>query len=317
MNKLKHIEINIWKACNNKCKFCMSSKPDLWDIKFVDINILRDRLWKYFNNWYRSVWFLGWDISIHPNFKDIIICCKNLWYELIQIITNWMKFDDYEFTLGIIKSWVTRVNISIHSHKSEIEKYLTQVPWSLERKLKAIDNLNILLKKWILKSSLSINIVLNRHNLSSIVESVLYFSQIKNIKDIRINFIWLSKDVLENWDDLKISYSELLPYLKRLIYVSIKYNIRLTFDTVPACIFYKIDQKNYKKIIKKFLWEDLDHITEIDHINWNDNFNWKERKKDELKMQFEDCIKCIYRESCQWVWKEYGIIYGAWEFIPI
>jgi hypothetical protein len=97
------------------------------------------------------------------------------------------------------------------------------------------------------------NIVVNNINYKTIIETVLFYFLKKNIKDIRINFIRLNKDVEENREDLKLSYTDFLPYLKKLVYISLKYKFRLTFDTVPACIFYKIDKKNYKNLIKKFL----------------------------------------------------------------
>lgn len=317
MNNLKHIEINIWKACNNKCRFCMSSKPDLWDIKFVALDILKEKIKWYADKWYKSIGFLWWDISIHPKIIEIISYCKEVWFVNINAISNWMKFDDYEFTKKIIDAWLTRINMSIHSHNDKIEDYLIQVKWWLDRKLKAIDNLKIFHNNWLLRDDISINIVLNSKNLISIVETCLYFYKVKNIKDIRINFIWLNDDTKENWDDLKITYTEFLPYLKKLVYISIKYNIRITFDTVPACILYKIDTKNHKSLIKKFLWEDYDHITEIDHINGNDKFDWKNRKKNMLKMHFDNCTNCIYSSSCQWIRKNYWLIYWWLEFIPI
>jgi MoaA/NifB/PqqE/SkfB family radical SAM enzyme len=314
---LKHIEINIWKACNNKCRFCMSSKPKLWDIKFVSLPDLKVKIKWYAEKWYNSIWFLWWDISIHPNILDIISYCKEYKFVNINVITNWMKFDDFNLSKQLVVSWLTRINFSIHSHLSEIEDYLIQVPWWLERKMTAIDNFNKLYDGWLLRDNLSINIVVNKINYTTVVESVLFFAIKKSVKDIRLNFIWLEEWVKENWDELTLSYDEFMPYFKKLIYISIKYKIRITFDTVPACIFAKIYNKNYKSIIKKFLWEDLDHITEIDHINWNDNFNWQKRKKDNLKMQFDDCIKCIYKDSCQWVRREYWNIYWGNEFIPI
>ena len=317
MNTLKHIEINIWKACNNKCKFCMSSKSELWDIKFVSLDILKDKIRGYSDSWYKSIWFLWWDISIHPKIKEIIFFCKEQWFININVISNWMKFDDIDFCKDIIDRWLTRVNLSIHSHIDEIEDYLIQVKWWLQRKLKAIDNFKHFYDNWLLRDDISINIVLNSKNLRNIVETCLFFYLKKKVNDIRINYIWLNDDTNENWDDLRISYTEFLPYLKKLIYISIKYNIRITFDTVPACILYKIDNTNYKSLIKKFLWEDYDHITEIDHINNNDKFNWKERKRDLLKVHFDWCNKCIYYNSCQWVRKNYGAIYWWDEFIPI
>lgn len=317
MNNLKHIEINIWKACNNKCRFCMSSKSELWDIKFVPLEILKEKIKWYANGNYKSIWFLGWDISIHPNIIEIIAYCKEVWFININAISNWMKFDNIEFAKKTVEAWLTRVNFSIHSHIPEVEDYLIQVSGWLSRKLKAIDNMKNLYNMWLLRDDLSINIVLNSKNLPNIVETILYFNKIKKASDFRINFIWLNDDTKENWEDLRISYTEFLPYLKKLIYISIKYNIRITFDTVPACIFYKIDNINYASIIKKFLWEDKDHITEIDHINNNDQFDWKKRKKDMLKTQFDTCEKCSYKNSCQWVRKHYPEIYWEEEFIPV
>ena len=295
----------------------MSSKPDLWDIKFVSLDILKEKIKWYSDKWYNSIWFLWWDISIHPDLVEIVAYSKKCNYLNINIISKWMKFDDFELSNNLVKNWLTRINFSIHSHLPEIEDYLIQVEWWLKRKMKAIDNFNILYNKWLLRDNLSINIVINKKNYTTIIESILYFAFKKSVKDIRLNFIWLEEWVKENWDDLTLSYSDFLPYLKKIIYISIKYKIRITFDTVPACIFYKVDNKNYKNIIKKFLWEDHDHIVEIDHINWNDTFDWKKRKKDKLKTQFDDCKKCIYRESCQWVRREYASIYWWDEFSAI
>jgi len=317
MEFIKHIEINIWKACNNKCRFCMSSKSELWDIKFVSLNILKEKIKDYFARWYNSIWFLWWDVSIHPNLVEIIDFCKKIWFININIISNWMVFDDYALSKILVEKWLTRINISIHSHLSKIEDYLIQVKWWLNRKLKALDNFWKLYNNWLLRDKLSINIVINKVNYKTIVESVLYFRFKKWINDIRLNFIWLEEWVRENWKDLTLSYDDFYPYLKKLIYLSFKYNIRITFDTIPACIFYKVDKKNYKKIIKNFLWEDLDHIIEVDHINWNDVFDWQKRKLNNLKIKFEECKKCIYYNSCQWVRNEYPNIYWNNEFIPI
>lgn len=314
---LKHIEINIWKACNNKCIFCMSSKPELWDIKFVTLDKLQLKLSSYYNEWYRSVGFLGWDISIHPKMIEVVQFAKTLWFIEIQAITNGMIFDNDTKAVNIVNAWLTRVNFSIHSHISKTEDYLTQIPWGLKRKLNAIDNFNKLHKDNLLKSPVSINFVLNEINYKTVVESVLYFYKIKNINDIRINFVWLNDDTKENWDELKLSYTDFLPYLKKLIYISLKYNIRVTFDTVPACIYKQIDPVNYKKLISTFLWEDKDHIVEIDWVNKNQKFNWKERKTNQLKTKFDSCKKCSYNDSCQWIRKQYWKIYWWNEFKAI
>lgn len=295
----------------------MSAKSELWDIKFVKLDIIKEKLISYAERWYKSVGYLGWDISIHPKILDIIAFSKEQWFESINIISNGMKFDDNEFAEKIVDLGVTRVNFSIHSHIPEVEDYLIQVPGWLYRKWKAVENFQKLYKEWKLKDQLSINIVVNSKNYKTSVESALFYYAKMWVADIRFNFMWLNDDMREYWDDLKFTYTEFLPYIKRLIYISEKYNIRITFDTVPACIFYKIDNKNYRSLIKKYLGEDQDHIVEIDHINNNDNFDWKKRKKDMLKTQFNSCDKCIYRESCQGVWKWYVELFWEKEFSPV
>lgn len=295
----------------------MSSKSELWDIKFVKIDILKEKISWYADRGYRSIGFLGWDISIHPNILELVDFCKTKWFQSINLISNGMKFDNFEFAQKIVELWATRMNFSIHSHLDSVEDYLIQVPGWLKRKLQAVDNFQLLYQQWKLKDALSINIVLNSKNYTTIVETVLFYYVKKWINDIRINFIWLNDDVRENWDDMKVTYTDFLPYLKKLIFISLKYNIRITFDTVPACIFYKIDKINYRKLVKKFLWEDQDHIVEIDHINNNDNFDWKQRKKDILKSQFSQCWKCLYKASCQWVRNWYVELYGDNEFQPV
>lgn len=320
--KMKHIEINIWKACNCKCVFCMSNSSGANMIRLAEFDYIKERLTEYIKEWYNSVWFLGWDISIHPRIIDIISLSKELWFRDINIITNWILFHKEDFARKIVEAWATRVNISIHSHLSEVEDKITQIPWWLLKKMKAIDNFNAIYKEWLLKSAISINIVVSRMNIASITDSLLYFYSNKWIRDIRINFVWLMDTIKlrDNWETVTITYTELITYLKNIIYISIKYKLRITFDTIPACIFYKISKASWKNLVNKFLWEQFDHIDQIEHVNVIDadeNFKWKDKKKNTLKAKFETCNKCLYNYTCEWVWSEYKMIYWGDEFEPV
>lgn len=315
---MKHIELNIGKACNNKCRFCMSANVWLDEKELSDFNLVKSEIIKYADQWYRSIWFLWWDISIHPKIYEIIWEAKRHWFLIINVITNAMLYSDYDKALKLVNSWVTRVNISIHSHIENIEDYLTQIPWWLNKKLKAIDNFNTLYEKWILKNNISINFVLNKENLSTVDKSVLYFYSKKWIKDIRINFLW-NKFFISDYDRnrLQINYTEIIDKLKKLIFISLKYSIRITFDSIPACILSKIWFVNSKGIVSKFLWEQFDHINTVYNINKLEKFDWINYKKNDLKTKFSKCNKCIYLNSCEWVWKEYVIQYWNDEFYPI
>lgn len=296
-----------------------NSRPDM--LKLADLSYVKNKLEYYAKQGFNSVWYLWGDISIHPKIIDIISYSKELWFKSINVITNWMLFSNYEYAYQIVDAWVTRINISIHSHISETEDYITKIPWWLERKLKAIKNFQKLQKDGTLKSNISINIVLNKLNLEKILDTVLFYYK-KWINDIRINFIRLSDSdgLIKWWEELAISYTDFLPYLKKLIYISIKYNIRITFDTVPPCIFYKIGKKNTDSLVKRFLWEQFDIINQIDHVNIDDEkerFKWKYRRLNILKTKKKECKKCKYNDICEWVWKEYKQIYSLSEINPI
>lgn len=315
---MKHIEINIWKACNNKCRFCMSAKVWLDEKALTDFSLIKAEILKYATNGYKSIGFLWWDISIHPRIYDIIKESKLNWFQDIHVISNWMIFADPDKASKLIESWVTRINISIHSHNPKVEDYLTQINWWFQKKIKAIYNFNTLHSSWLLKSPISINIVLNWLNYKEILKTCIYFYKIKNIKDIRINFLW-NRYFFEEKDkwDLELSFSDFLPYLKELIIFSINTDLRITFDAIPACIFYKLGFTNSNLIVKKFLWEEKDHIEEISNLNKKEIFDWKKQKENELKRKFDKCYKCLYFNKCQWVWKEYVEKYWDNEFIIV
>lgn len=322
MIKLKHIEINIWKACNNKCRFCMSQESEPMKLKLVDFDYLKEKVITYAERWYNSVGFLGWDVSIYPKLEELMVVCNENWYSNVNIITNAMLFSNYDFLKRIVIAWATRVNISIHSHIDEVEDFLTQIPWWLQRKLQAIENMNRLRDEWLFRNPISINIVLNKQNYKDIVETCIFYYKMW-IKDIRINFLRPNKDSEWYYDDILLTYTDALPYIKKLILLYLKTWIRVTFDSVPPCIFKLIDDKNYKNLIKIFLWEDYDYINAIDDFNVpesdkiNFNFNWKEKKKNILKTPVKECEKCIYFDKCEWIRKEYIEIFWGDEFIWI
>lgn len=289
------------------------------DILLVDFITIKAKIIFYYKKWYRSIWLLWGDISIHPKVFDIVSTCKKLWYIEINVITNWMVFDNYTFAEKLVVSGVNRINISIHSHKKEIEDDLTMVPWWLLRKLKAIDNFNILYSKGLLKSPLSINIVLNKKNYVDLLETIIYFFSVKKIADIRINFIWLDNNIKKYWDELKISYTDIIPSIKKVMYYSIKYWVRVTFDEIPNCIFYKLFPWETENLIKKFSSSSFDYIDLVEELSlWDKShestYLRTERDTNLYKTKFDWCKQCLYFNTCKWVWKSYVDIYGENEF---
>ena len=52
---IKHIEINIGKACNNKCRFCMSARVGEDEKELTAFEIVKHEIHKYAHLGYTSI----------------------------------------------------------------------------------------------------------------------------------------------------------------------------------------------------------------------------------------------------------------------
>ena len=304
---MKNIEINIGNACNNECRFCMIEYED--DRSFVDYDVIKKELIKAKKNKFDSIGFLGGEFTLHPDVLKIIKLAKLLGFKIIHIISNGRKYHDKKFLERLIKSGVNRFSVSIHSHQSEIEDYLTQRKGGFAEKVEGLHNLVALTRQGLIKNPISLNFVINGKNYKSIIESLEFFTQL-GIKDYRFNFIWLHGRAGKN-HDLFLTYSEILPYMEKMIEFSKTNNIRIAFEGIPACLI------NDKAKIE-YLGELRDLNTEIVAYNnpekSREQFNWQERKKNEFKIKHEKCSQCQWHRICDGVWKDYIKNYGWQEF---
>ena len=313
----RHIEINVGKACNNRCRFCMSSRPDEVDFRLATYESLVDDLARHRAQGCDSVGFLGGDVSIHPRMDDLLARARELGYADVQIITNAMVFCDRARAESAVAAGLTRVNVSVHSHDPAVEDYLTQVPGGLVRKLGAIRHFSELHRAGKLRRPVSINVVLNRHNCAGIVKTCWFFFSRMGISDIRVNFVWPEYSLGEYAKDVALRYSEFIPRLRELVPLALKNGIRVTFDTVPPCVFREAFPDDYAKLLPIFLGEQFDFIDRISVTGLGVEFSWKERKRDELKYQPKFCNDCGYRGTCDGTWREYVDLFGADGMSPV
>lgn len=314
---MRHIEINIGKACNSRCRFCMSSRPTADEIRLTPFEDIKKDLEQHRKSGCDSVGFLGGDISIHPRMVDIFRTARSLGYENVQMVTNALIFADPKKAEEVVQAGVTRVNISVHSHQPAIEDYLTQIPGGLVRKLKGIRAFSELQRKGLLRSAVSINIVLNRHNYSDIVKTCWFFFSKMGIVDMRMNFVWPEFSLGEHAWNIALRYSEFIPQFRELISLAIKHRIRLTFDTIPPCVFREAFPKEFKKLLPLFLGEQYDQIDAISVIGMDDNFSWKNRKRNQFKYQASFCKDCQFFHSCDGLWREHVEMFGMEKLQPI
>lgn len=315
---MKNVEINIGKICNNKCVFCVSGDDRIIDRRFVDSKLIKKELDFFYRKGCRSLGFLGGEPTVYPEIADIVKYAKKTGYKRIALTSNGMKFSDNDFCLALIKAGVNRFNISIHSHRAEIEDYLTRVPGNFNKKIKGIKNLMKLKKQGFLKDNVSLNAVVHKKNYKNLADMADFFGRLE-VDDLRFNFIRPEGGAL-NDKSITPSYQSVKPYFYELIIANeIKYKINITFGETPFCVFKELHEKS-PNLFNKYVGELHDLHTDVSSPSFfrkgsgkivcsQEHFNWQDRKINNLKKKLPACRNCKFLNVCGGVWKTYLNIY--------
>ncbi|MDD3646543.1 MAG: radical SAM protein [Candidatus Gracilibacteria bacterium] len=302
---MKHIEINIGKACNHKCIFCMSGITRNKVLGFESLTTIKNEINKVSLLGYNSIGFLGGEPTIHPNFLDIVLYAKSKNFINIEVISNGTKFDEYDFLEKSIKNGLTRFSISVHSIYEKEESILVGgIDGIVKQKIKSIQNLLEFYNKGILKKEISVNIVISKVNYKSIKKTILFLCKL-GIKSFRLNFIQLEGYSTENYEKLAFKYEDFRIELLNILSLSKKYlDLRINFEAIPWC-FSGLNYIDYLKFSEQKIDREKDKISRDDvNLISRDIINQLDRRK-ELKVYIRKCDKCFLKGECEGIWKRY------------
>lgn len=322
MTEEKNLELNLGKACNNRCIFCLDRNAPESARRWLPIERAVEELKKARNNSIRLLGLLGGEPTAHPYIIDIVREAKNLGFTRIAIGSNGLKLADREFAKKLIDNGLTRVSISIHSYHDYIEDYLTGKKGNFEKKIKAIDNLVELLSGGKLPDNVSINAVITRYLAGRMIPFCIFFKR-KGIKDIRFNLI-RTDTCMERSRELTPRLSEISPEIIKLIATNEKVlKMEISFGDIPLCIYPWSILEN-RTLVRKYVGELRDYDTYCSVFLEPKNpqskaqrFSWRQRKRNALKVKLESCEKCKAERVCEGIWKSYIKAHGTNEFKPI
>ena len=344
----RNVEINIGKACNNRCVFCIDGLPKKEDRSYMPFPAMKAELQRYYLDGHRSVGFLGGEPTTYPKICDSVAYARDLGYTRIAIATNATKLRLTHFTDRIIDAGLTRVTISMHGHTADLEDRLTRVPGNFLKKVAAINYLQEKRKLGFLPDGLSVNIVLNGWNYKHLPKMMQFFYQTMGLDDLRVNFI-RPEGYAEGDADLTPRHKDVMPVLLKAIILNEQYFKKVfTFGGIPFCAMPPA-LRNNEDILRRYMGEYRDLSTScsirseggdmippgqrpdanswvkghksktvlFDQANSRARFNWQDRKKHDLKGQLEACRSCDFEPICEGVWKGYLEIYGTEDIHPI
>ncbi len=322
----RNVEINVGKACNNKCVFCLDGLPKREDRSYLPLAAMKTEITRWYESGHRSLGFLGGEPTTCPWLPQAIEHARELGFTRIAIATNATKLRKEYYIDRLLDAGLTRVTVSTHGHTAKLEDALTRIPGNFLKKQTALKLLVQKRDAGRLPDNVSINIVINGWNYRALPRMLRYFFGL-GIDDVRANFI-RTEGYAEEDLSLTPSYTQVVPVLMKAVALNeFHFKKHFTFGGFPLCVLpteFLANKGLCRKVLGEF-W-DLDTDCSIrgdgDHgiarvEGGRARFNWQDRKRFDLKHHMEKCGSCRFSEVCEGVWKRYLSIHGEGEFHPV
>jgi len=256
----RNVEINIGKACNNRCVFCIDGLPKMEDRSYMNFDLMKDELRRWREDGHTSVGFLGGEPTTYPKIVQSVAYARELGFTRIAIATNATKLRLEHFTDKILDAGLTRITVSMHGHTPELEDKLTRVPGNFEKKCRAIRYLQKKQREGYLPDGLSVNIVLNGWNYKHLLDMMSFFYETMGLPDLRVNFI-RPEGYAVGSRELVPRYDKVRGYVAKAIVANERhFRKTLTFGGFPLCVLPKALLKN-EALLQSYIGELRDLTT--------------------------------------------------------
>lgn len=335
MSYIKRIRIFTGMRCNAGCRFCYYTGLSE-DRTTENIKRQMDIAKKY---GIEHIDFSGGEPTIRSDFIELIEYAKRKGFKTICTLTNGLRFSDKNFLQKCIDSGLNEILFSVHGYNEKNHDWLTQVPGSFKKLMKAMKNakeLGIIFRT---------NTTITKSNYKYLIEHAKIFIKFKPLQS---NFI-----LFNDWDcaqkvakEFSVKYSEVSPYLKKAINMikgDVKYiNVRY----IPFCFMsgyekYVCDysQKIYdpyewsQRLLSRF-GDPLNFSNTLKHYGYiitgtlkfrpSLKFNHKEYiedvflayRRNTYAKPKEICGKCKFYKICDGLETSYAKIIGTGELKP-
>jgi MoaA/NifB/PqqE/SkfB family radical SAM enzyme len=314
--KDRNLELNLGKVCNNRCIFCLDGNAPRAARKWLPVRRARTEIEAARKDGVESLGLLGGEPTAHPRILEIVSAARESGFKRIALASNGLKLADADFAAALVESGVTRVGISIHGHRAEIEDFLSGRKGNFDKKVRAIKNLLSLHRAGRLPHNVSLNAVLTRYTFRRMAPFCAFFKKM-GIGDVRFNMI-RTDACMERGRELMPRIGELASEIAKMIAVNERrLMMEVSFGDVPLCI-YPLEVLRSRRLASRYVGEirDLDtscavFLSPADELVEVQRFQWDEKKRRVLKVQAGACRDCRLSSLCEGLWRSYVELYGT------
>ena len=108
MSCMKGFELNIGRACNSRCVFCVSRQVSQEEKVWLPLEKARDEVRLAFEQGCRALGFLGGEPTIYPHLEEVIRYGRELGYQRVALATNGLLLARAAVVEKLIDAGVTR-----------------------------------------------------------------------------------------------------------------------------------------------------------------------------------------------------------------
>ncbi len=312
---MRQREINIGKACNNDCVFCSNGVVPRAERRWVPFHVIVEEIQRAAAEGFDALGFLGGEPTLRKDLVEIVRTAKTAGFDRIALCTNGRRLRDKGLLDALLDAGVTRITLSIHSHRSHLEDQLCQRPGAFFQKMCAIDN--IVESHNHLRHGFALNTVLHARNVGDLPELAAFFAE-RGVTEIRFNLIRPEHLVVGD-----ASWIPRLSVVSRSIARTVRWVlghglVDVSFSDVPLC-GYPQEILSVEDLLRTVVgeWRDLETSVVVHRVEGRDQFDWKTRRTGRLKAKTHRCAACGLRDVCEGVWVRFLELHGDQDIRPI
>lgn len=290
--------MQVTRRCNQKCRFCSNPELDA-DISLDEgkacIDDLREK-------GFLCVLFTGGEPTMSENLPAFIRHCRETGF-MNKLCTNGQTLADPDYLKLLVANGLNHVCMSLHSHRPDVQNFLTQNPDSHGNIVKALENISK-------HGGLALDILttINKYNADHLSENVLFL--LDRFPALH-HLTWNNLDPLmnrtsENPDTIP-RLSDFHLELTLAMELMLKKGRRFQVERVPLCYMAEFAHcsTETRRIVKR-----EERLTYF--LDQRGRLRWKDWSHDKAGR----CAVCSLNEICAGLY-QMNVFYSAEELFPV
>lgn len=296
---MKRLDLKIGFACNNHCDFCaQGAKRRVLERR--PLGELARELEAAARGGVEGVVFTGGEPTLHPGLASAVALAKAAGFKSIQIQTNGRMFSYRKYCEQLRDAGADEFSPSLHGSSPAIHDGLTRAPGSWKQVVAGIRNLKSL------GLHVLTNTVVTARNFRDLPALARLLAHL-GVDQFQFAFVHIVGAAADNAAAVVPRKSEAVPFMLEGLRAGAAAGVPGYTEAVPYCLLRGFEDRAAERAMPDGPVIDLEVRLE----------SWRDYRVGEGKAKGPRCRDCRHDSVCEGPWREYPLLYGWDEFVPV